>query len=337
MLDSTMGVLYIGALLAMALWGASGIQLFQYYMNYPNDSASLKIFVFAVWALDTAHQGLITHTTYKYLISNFGDENYLDVVVRSVLDMTLISALICLAVQSFFLNRVWKLSRKNVYVTLFLASLVLAEFVFAMVFYAKALEYRTFQGLSDIFWLAKTMDALCAVPDTAITIALFYFLNRSRTGFRRSEAVVNKIVLFSFNTGLFTALCALASFIAIEVWPASRLYLLFYYLISRLYTNSLLVSLNIRNSLRSGFQVEGLDHHDLSHVSFTKGFSQTSRSSRAVAEIPTAHISSHQSSRDPHTVVIKVDTEMEILPESRYSSQDKIAGVRFAEDCSDSF
>ncbi|KLO12662.1 hypothetical protein SCHPADRAFT_405731 [Schizopora paradoxa] len=237
-----MGVLYIGALLAMALWGASGIQLFQYYTTYPNDSVALKIFVFAVWALDTAHQGLITHTTYKYLISNFGDDAYLDVVVRSVLDMTLISALICLAVQGFFLNRVWKLSRRNIFATVFLASLVLTEFAVAIVFYAKALHFRTFEGLSSIFWLAKTMDALCAVPDTAITIALFYFLNRSRTGFARSEAVVNKIILFSFNTGLFTALCALASFISIEVWPQSRLYLLFYYLISRLYTNSLLVS-----------------------------------------------------------------------------------------------
>ncbi len=61
---------------------------------------------------------------------------------------------------------------------------------------------------------------------TAITIALFYFLNRSRTGFRRSEAVVNKIVLFSFNTGLFTALCALASFIAVRplINPILRIY-----------------------------------------------------------------------------------------------------------------
>jgi len=220
-----------------------------------------------------------------------------------------------------------------------LASLVLTEFVFAIVFYSKALKYRTFDGLQDIFWLAKTMDALCAVPDTAITIALFYFLNRSRTGFARSEAVVNKILMFSCNTGLLTALTALASFITIEVWPQSRLYLLFYYLISRLYTNSLLVSLNMRNSLRGGFHADpSLDHqHNFSHVSFTRGFSaQTIRSSSrgVVADIPVAHISSHQSSREPHTVVIKVDTETETLPESRYS-QDKLPGVQFAEDASD--
>lgn len=41
--------------------------------------------VFLVWALDTAHQGLITHTAYTYLITHYADAAFLGDIVPSLM------------------------------------------------------------------------------------------------------------------------------------------------------------------------------------------------------------------------------------------------------------
>jgi hypothetical protein len=45
-----------------SLWGVTCAQAWHYYQQFPNDSRFLKWLVLVLLALDTVHQGLITHT-----------------------------------------------------------------------------------------------------------------------------------------------------------------------------------------------------------------------------------------------------------------------------------
>lgn len=251
-LDNTMGVLFVGVLLGMSLWGAGCVQVYYYYNRYSKDELWMKCLVFLVWALDTTHQGMITHTAYTYLVTEYGNLSFLAIIVPTLLYEVIISALICILVQSFFVLRIWKLSHKNIYITVILMSLVIAEFLSCAIYTEKALKLKTYQNLTKIVNLSRTINVLSAASDVAIAMALIWLLQHSRTGFRRSDNMINRLILFSLNTGLLTSLDAIMSLVTITVFPNTFIYIMFFVTISRLYTNSLMATLNSRKALSGG-------------------------------------------------------------------------------------
>ncbi|KAJ3892555.1 hypothetical protein GG344DRAFT_64536 [Lentinula edodes] len=120
--------------------------------------------------------------------------------------------------------------------------LVAAEFVSVFVFGVIGLtRVHTFVELSDI---------LKAKPFNYISGLLTLLLHTSRTGFQRSDSIINKLIIFSINTGALTSLCAIASMLSILLAPATFIYISFFFCMGRLYANSLLATLNIRTLIR---------------------------------------------------------------------------------------
>ncbi|KAJ3933824.1 MAG: hypothetical protein NXY57DRAFT_997241 [Lentinula lateritia] len=110
---------------------------------------------------------------------------------------------------------------------------------------------HTFVELSDILkGLSITVNVLAAVADTYIAGLLTLLLHTSRTGFQRSDSIINKLIIFSINTGALTSLCAIASMLSILLAPATFIYISFFFCMGRLYANSLLATLNIRTLIR---------------------------------------------------------------------------------------
>ena len=53
--------------------------------RYPNDDWRVKLLAVLVWMFDTAHQAMITHSCYVYLVSNFADPLFLGSIVKTLL------------------------------------------------------------------------------------------------------------------------------------------------------------------------------------------------------------------------------------------------------------
>ncbi|KAL0566298.1 hypothetical protein V5O48_015721 [Marasmius crinis-equi] len=115
---------------------------------------------------------------------------------------------------------------------------------------SSSLQMETYLQLLRINPLTISINALSAAADVLIAAVLCYLLARSKTGFKRSDTMISKLITFTANTGLATSVCALASLISLVASPHTLIYALFYFCIGRLYTNSLLVALNARKSLR---------------------------------------------------------------------------------------
>ncbi|KAJ7611913.1 hypothetical protein DFH06DRAFT_1345309 [Mycena polygramma] len=58
-------------------------------------------------------------------------------------------------------------------------------------------------------------------------------------------------MVFTFNTGLPTSVCALAATICISAFPDTFLPIFFFLMLGRFYTNSMLVTLNSREYIKS--------------------------------------------------------------------------------------
>ncbi|KAJ7460741.1 hypothetical protein FB451DRAFT_1270178 [Mycena latifolia] len=248
-LDDTFGVCFIGVVIAAELHGVACVQAW-YYFTHQNDGWPLKLYVITVLCLDTVHQALITHTVYIYLITNYNNPPQLNNLLWSLLVEVLFNGLTALLVQSFLTVRIWRLSKRNKWLTGTALSLVLAEFGCVLAYVGMSLRLHTFAEITRLKALSIAVNALAASGDVFITSILCFLLLRSRTGFKRSDTMIKKLVLFFVNTGLITSLFAIASLISITVAPTTFIYILFFFCMGRLYSNSLLAILNAREMIR---------------------------------------------------------------------------------------
>ncbi|KAF8875357.1 hypothetical protein CPB85DRAFT_1260079 [Mucidula mucida] len=80
--------------------------------------------------------------------------------------------------------------------------------------------------------------------------SLAFVLVRSRTGTRSTEKVVNRLIRGAVQTGFFATLFALGDTLSFLFANNTALHGFFVYPIGRIYTNTLLDSLNSRKKLR---------------------------------------------------------------------------------------
>ncbi|RXW17156.1 hypothetical protein EST38_g8698 [Candolleomyces aberdarensis] len=292
-LDNTLGAAFVGMTVAAVLHGVSCVQAW-YYFTHQSDRWPIKSLVAAVMFFDTVHQALITHTVYSYTITNWGNPIILDELIWSLLVEVLFNGLTALLVQSFLTMRVWRLSSRNYLLTGLTALLVIAEFACVIAFTGLSLGLKTFSRLANLEALSITVNALAAAGDVLIAATLCTILHRSRTGFHRSDTMINKLILFSVNTGFLTSLCAVGSLITIVVAGHTFLYIAFFFCIGRLYTNSLLATLNARKMIRGS--ADGI-HSTSDNLSFS------------LRDLPKN--GTVTSSKRPTNISIKIDTTKE--------------------------
>jgi len=99
-----------------------------------------------------------------------------------------------------------------------------------------------------VFW--ELVFATGIPADVLLTTLLCICLHTSRTGLTRTDSVINLLILYSIETGIFPAMVELAGLIAFLLSPQTFIYIPFYIQISNLYFISLIVSLNRREIIR---------------------------------------------------------------------------------------
>jgi len=113
--------------------------------------------------------------------------------------------------------------------------------------------------------------------------------------------MINKLIIFTMNTGLLTSLCAVASLVSILAAPNTYIYIGFFFCMSRLYSNTLVATLNARKSIRAAVD-------DTMTVSLQK--------LKHASSLPVT------SKRQPSNIAIKVDTVQEYSRDHHYSDPD---------------
>ncbi|KIY48680.1 hypothetical protein FISHEDRAFT_73423 [Fistulina hepatica ATCC 64428] len=104
--------------------------------------------------------------------------------------------------------------------------------------------------LIELQTMSTVTNSLAAVTDIVISIVMILLLHVSKTGFKRSTDMINRLIIFTFNTGLPTSVCAIVAVVAINALSSTFVYIFFFILMGRFYTNSLLVTLNSRAYIR---------------------------------------------------------------------------------------
>ncbi|CDO74979.1 hypothetical protein BN946_scf184945.g51 [Trametes cinnabarina] len=284
--DVTIGVTLVGLGGTAGLFGVSTAQALWYYKTYPRDRKSIKILVGTIWGFDAFHLVLYGVTMWTYLV-----EKQVQALGPTSLPWESSAQLLCNAcaivtIQLFYTYRIWTLSKSGLLAAM-LAIVVLGDFGGS----SDTHVYNGTKGTPSQLLLSRfssrgehradpiiRFPEILTVHDSIMTDDVQDFIGLANFDIALSSVTATADVLLSgtlvillamSRTGsagfLQSSVFAIFSLIAVIVLPTTAIYVMFYYIGTRLYSVSLLATLNARASLR--IQAERIGHASLPRLS----------------------------------------------------------------------
>ncbi|KAF5335038.1 hypothetical protein D9758_017437 [Tetrapyrgos nigripes] len=326
------------------------------------DPVMIKGMVLVMWILDTVHMGLIYGNGYDYMVTNFGDASILAVLINTIIIQLPFSAVMAAMTQSFYCWRLYKFSKGNWWLVVPLILLSTASFgnvifsqLIALVSDVVVILCSDLyllhcicitsqnvpgagapQGMHSKFLLntsvklqltfLQTVNSLCnlfsTIADVAISVVMVIYLQFQKTGFERSNTLINRLILFTFNAGLPVSFCALMACISINVWPDRFTYMFFFLLQARF-----LVTLNSRNHIRNLASIRGTTSTSEPGYYSMSGFTSTPDTSAANSQA--------QKSTNGGPIAIQIDTTRVMQQDlkdtttrgGRFNSDEELKGI----------
>ncbi|KAI0363878.1 hypothetical protein BV20DRAFT_1057666 [Pilatotrama ljubarskyi] len=248
-LDNTVGAILIGTFVSLILYGLVIHQAYRYFRMYQNDIALIKTFVITMLVVETVHIVFCMHMIYYYLVTNYFNPPALQNGVWSMDAQPVLSSIGIFVSQSFFAYRVYMISPKyRILVAVsVLCTLLAIGFTSAATY--ESVKHVSYAGFQAYTWLDSAAFAASVGSDILTTSVLIFTLKRSRTGIKRTDHIVDRLILYTVNTGLLTSICNILALVLGFAQPTNMIYIGVAIISTKVYANSLLAVLNTRRSL----------------------------------------------------------------------------------------
>ncbi|KAF4614430.1 hypothetical protein D9613_003522 [Agrocybe pediades] len=249
-ISATLGPLLLGAILNAMLYGVSAIQCFMYYRRFKRDPTWIRYFVLYLFIMESINTIFDIGLVFEPLVLNFGDPVAYTRTPAMIIPDAVVTVLLSTPVQYFIAWRIKIVSRSWIMPSIIIffgtCSFIggVAVSVSAAIIRERIKLARVEPAL--IVWLASS-----ATADVIITASLTWSLRKRRTGHKATDEQVARIILLTIQTGALTSLFALTDFFLFVFLPQTNINFVFDLPLSKLYTNSLLSTLNARSSVLS--------------------------------------------------------------------------------------
>ncbi|KAI0636100.1 hypothetical protein C8Q77DRAFT_1251813 [Trametes polyzona] len=250
-METTFGAYLVCTCLGCIMFGLTAHQTYRYFRLYPTDMRGLKLLVSDhTLVLDITHTVTSIHVCYFYLVNNYFHPERLLEGVWSIRLIILEMGILILVCHSFFARRLFLLGNRNLIPVAIIVSPRHTNLAPARA----AISFRRFLKVSfanfeKYPWLIWSILAIAVAVDVVATSTLTYYLHQSRTGFKRTDSMVDILMVYGINTGLSTSVVTLAALISAIVKPNSLIYTAIMVVGTKMYANSLLAVLNSRRSI----------------------------------------------------------------------------------------
>jgi len=251
----TIGAALAGGMVAVALSAVVGFQTFLYFRIFPSDSPHYKLLVTWLWVSDFAHTVMICVSVWLYTVVNFTNPEVVHRIFPTVALTVTLTAFTTLSVNGFYGHRIYKLSKKNWWITGPILFLSVARVAMGLATTVEMMKEKEFPLFAQKFKILFTSGlVLSAFTDVLVSAARYYYLRNLKDGYLTSREMVDTVVVFTINDGALTCIVVVASIIC---WlsMSNLVYLGIYFTIAKLYSNSVLSTLNLRNWYRHRYDL----------------------------------------------------------------------------------
>ncbi|EJF61575.1 hypothetical protein DICSQDRAFT_105720 [Dichomitus squalens LYAD-421 SS1] len=244
------GPILIGALLSWMFFGISIVQLYIYHVSFPHDRRSIQAAVYLIFLLDIFQTIVAASEGWQFLVNGWGRQINLQFPGWTFTALPIVSSLVSLGVQTFYAWRIWQLGRwRFIPISIILTALASAGGAFAIAItfafthtIASLHEKRVFEP--TIVWLGGA-----ALTDIMIMCSMLYLLYSAKQhthSFERSGLIVNRLIRLTVETG---SACAVSAIVQLGLFlglKQTNLHLIVALVLSKIYSNTLMTSLNSR-------------------------------------------------------------------------------------------
>ncbi|CAL1703555.1 unnamed protein product [Somion occarium] len=253
-LPDSFGSVLIEFLMVPILYGVTIVQTYIYIYKGKHDHIWMKSMVGAIWVIETVHTAAVCRLIYLFTISAVTDPTIFFFIDWSAAMVMFAELLITVAVQGFYIWRIWILSNHKK----ILVSIVALAFFIRIVFVMSTTVYLIICPTWTDYILENRVSILVikaaiyssVVDNFAIAGTTIYYLYHRKTRFP-SQSVIRWLMAYSIHSGAIMIVLAIATLITLACLNGSLVYAGLIAIDAKLLANSLLGSLNARATLRS--------------------------------------------------------------------------------------
>jgi len=256
-LSLILGPIVLAVVVNGAVYGTCIIQWYNYYTSGYKDPWYTRLLVAWVVFLDTFHTGAATYMLWEFVVPNFGKP---EIFVHLPWPYPTTPIFICLAsvpVQIYLAYRIRGLSH-SWFLFLGLASLALAQGACGIAGGILATINPDPAHFAALLPLAESWISIAVFVDVSITLSLFYYLRKSKTGFKRTDNIIERLIRTAIETASIGAIFCIIDVIVFTTRIDTNLHFFFALPQGRIYTNTLMMTLNSRASLREEMNSTGV-------------------------------------------------------------------------------
>ncbi|KAF9510611.1 hypothetical protein BS47DRAFT_54187 [Hydnum rufescens UP504] len=232
---------FFGNLLTALGFGILTIQTSSYYRAFSKDGRPVKLAVAFLWISGAVQLACCTRSVYWWFVMNFRNGLALE---RAPWEFGTYPINV-----TFFVYRVYSLSG-NLYVGMLVQVLVLLQFGFGGANGIKAI--LEFQGVvNECTWIIVAWLAIQAIADVVIATYMCLLLRHRRTGYHKTDSVINRLVLYVISTGLVTSILSCICLVLFAKYGFNIGVLVTGMPLGVFYSISMLTNLHMRTRLRA--------------------------------------------------------------------------------------
>ncbi|THG95628.1 hypothetical protein EW026_g6069 [Hermanssonia centrifuga] len=248
--DLTLGTLLMGIIFNTYLFGLVTFQFATYYRTKFNDPPAIKYMVAFLFTLDVVHSVAVIWMAWDYCITNYGKPESLGVALWPYTFTPIATGLASFVTQVFLGWRIYRFTNNKILYGMIIG-VALSSCVVGMTCGIKAWIIKFSAELVVLQKLVTAWLVMQVGVDLFVTGTLGMILARSKTGFQKTDTVLNRLIRGAIQTGLFAGIFSLGDLVTFLRWPETNFYGMFAIPIGRIYTNTLLDTLITRTELRT--------------------------------------------------------------------------------------
>ncbi|KAJ3737769.1 hypothetical protein DFJ43DRAFT_1148915 [Lentinula guzmanii] len=220
-----------------------------YYVHFPNDRSITRLTVCVLFILELSQTIIMSYFAYTIFGSGYGNLIVFDSSAIEWVPVCILGSLVAGIVQLTYAQRVHVSSQSMILtgMVVFLALLQTSSGI-AQGVISKIVKNRSDLAAKPVcvtIWLLSS-----AVCDTLIAGIMAYNLKKKLALSVKTNAAITRLVRFTVGTGAITALTATIQIIVFLTWKAENYFETPSWTLGKLYSNSLMVLLNVRSYKR---------------------------------------------------------------------------------------
>ncbi|KAJ3522869.1 hypothetical protein NMY22_g11699 [Coprinellus aureogranulatus] len=235
----------------IVLAGSKHISLWPCKLPF-NDPLYIRAIVLFLFFVDTGHTASLMYMGWAYMVENFNNPAFIEKFAWPFPASTFVITTVAWVVQNFLAYRIYLLTRRKWVMYMF----ALWSTGTVALGFACAVQSTLLKDLSEVrdrsirtqltVWLG-----MAAAIDVCIASTLFTVLQRSRTGFKSSDAALNRLARSAVQAGVFTTILAVVSLVLFSASEDNLFYTTVGVPCARAYVISMMDNLLCRKDVRA--------------------------------------------------------------------------------------